>query len=74
MDAVRIPHGRKIADVSGVIIRKTDQKPGPLPEIRPIADAIVYALDIASQHAQLIIRCDGNGNVTAQIATCPRQQ
>ena len=71
---LRISHGEKLAEVSGVIERKTDQRPGPLPEIRCEADSIVYSLEIPGQRTQLIIRCDGNGNVTASLAPSERPQ
>jgi hypothetical protein len=57
-----------------VLDRKTDQKPGPLPDIRRVEDSIVYSLDIPGHRAHLVIRCDSNGNVTAQITSRQTQE
>lgn len=67
-----MPHftalGEEIAETTGMIGRKTDKRPGPLPDIRPDNDSIVYSLEIPGEQARLIIRCDPGGNVTASLA------
>jgi len=48
--------------------RKTlDQRPGAVPEIRADGDVVFYCLDVRTEHARLIIRCDPNGNVSASL-------
>ena len=48
--------------------RKTlDQRPGAVPEIRARGDAVVFCLDVRTEHAQLIISCDPDGTVSASL-------
>lgn len=48
--------------------RKTlDQRPGALPEIRADGDIVIFCLNVPSEHARLIIRCNPDGTVVASI-------
>ncbi len=48
--------------------RKTlDRRPGAVPEIRTDDDSVIFYLDVASEHARLIIRCNPDGTVAASI-------
>jgi hypothetical protein len=52
--------------------RKTlDQRPGNVPEIRADGDAVYFYLDVRTEHARLIIRCDPDGGVSASLASQP---
>jgi hypothetical protein len=44
-----------------------DQRPGAVPEIRPDGDAVCFYLDVRTEHARLIIRCDPDGTVSSAL-------
>ena len=48
--------------------RKTlDRQPGPVPEIRVVGDSVIFLLDVPTQRAQLVIRCNPDGSVDSSI-------
>ena len=47
--------------------KATDQQPGAVPEIRADGDSVIFCLDVPSEHARLIIRCDPDGAVRMSI-------
>ena len=47
--------------------RRFDERPGPVPEIRAEGDSVIFCLDVTSEQARLILRCDPDGSVRASI-------
>jgi hypothetical protein len=45
-----------------------DERPGAVPEIRADGDSVIYYLDVSSEGARLVIRCEPTGAVRASIA------
>jgi hypothetical protein len=47
----------------------TDRRPGRLPDIRAIGDSVIFAIRLAEDEsgANLVLRCDAEGNVWASI-------
>jgi hypothetical protein len=44
-----------------------DQRPGAVPEIRADGDVVFFCLEVRTEHARLIIRCDPDGSVSASL-------
>jgi hypothetical protein len=49
---------------------RTDEKPGPLPDIRLRGDDVIFVVhvDAVFHGARLVLRCEPNGNVWASIS------
>jgi hypothetical protein len=47
--------------------RAFDQRPGPVPVIQMQGESVVFVLEVMSEHARLVIRCDPDGAVCASI-------
>jgi hypothetical protein len=49
--------------------KKTDQRPGGVPEIRAIGDGVTYLFEVTGLdcHGRLIIRCDPDGAIRMSI-------
>jgi hypothetical protein len=49
-----------------------DRRPGTVPEIRADGDSVIFCLDVATEHARLLIRCSPDGTVSASLDFGPR--
>ena len=47
--------------------RTFDRRPGPVPDIRMDGESVIFVIDVMSEHARLIIRCDPDGSVRASL-------
>lgn len=49
--------------------KKTDQRPGDVPEIRAVGDSVVYLFDVTGieREGRLVIRCDPDGAIRVSI-------
>jgi hypothetical protein len=44
-----------------------DERPGAVPEIRADGDVVFFCLDVRTEHARMIIRCDPDGSVSSSL-------
>jgi hypothetical protein len=68
--------GRNLAAGWSMSARKTlDQRPGPLPDIHLDGDSVTFTFDFADPlHAQLVVRCDPDGEVYAALPQRQQQR
>jgi hypothetical protein len=52
--------------------KKIDERPGTVPDIRAEGDSVIYFIEIPSEGAQLIIRCDPDGAIRASVTAKER--
>lgn len=48
--------------------RTLDERPGSVPDIHMDGESVIFVLDVRSERARLVIRCEPDGNVRASIA------